>query len=240
LRKQLLATARRQSVEISTLISSAFIVLILLAPSSVLLAPIYAYPSVCHLSNVAYHYPNEVSPSEQFAVSAYVSAICPQANNYHFSARFDVTNGLNQVLAINYIEDGFIPNNGTPFAVTVANELTAPSSPGAWPIQFIVYTFLSLDAANGLDNEVRTSATIQVGQLNLTAPSNYTNSSMTTAISPAISTTGVANVSLQMPQPASTAAPNNMPYAIVAAVGVIALTAISTVIVIMRKRKART
>jgi hypothetical protein len=113
-------------------------------------------------------------------VSISLPAVCSQANNYHLTARFDVENGKNWVLASNYTQDGFVPNNGKPFTFTVTNGLTAPSKPGPWQLQFIVYAFMSEDDALGLDYEVKAHETIQVGQPSPIQVSNSTRTSTTT------------------------------------------------------------
>jgi len=161
----------------------ALTALVLLSQPNLFLPRTYAYPPVCQYSSVAYIYPNEVRPGEHFTVSISLPAVCPQTNNYHYSARFDVENSMNRVLASNYTQDGFVPNNGKPFTFTVTNPLTAPSTPGAWPLQFIVYTFMSEDDANGLDYKVKALETIQVGQpiqLQTVQTTNNTVTSSTT------------------------------------------------------------
>jgi len=140
----------------------------------------YAFGPTCQYSNVAYNYPSQVSPGERFMVSISLPAVCSQANNYHLTARFDVENGKNWVLASNYTQDGFVPNNGKPFTFTVTNGLTAPSKPGPWQLQFIVYAFMSEDDALGLDYEVKAHETIQVGQPSPIQVSNSTRTSTTT------------------------------------------------------------
>jgi len=127
--------------------------------------PAQAFGPTCDYSNVTYNYPSEVSPAEQFTVSISLPAVCPQANNYHLTARFDVENSLGRVLASNFTQNGFVPNNGKPFTFIVTNNLTAPAESGTWRLEFIVYAFMSEDDALGLDYEVKQPATIQVGQL---------------------------------------------------------------------------
>jgi len=127
-------------------------------------SPAHAFGPTCDYSNVIYNYPNQVSPGEQFMVSISLPAVCPQTNNYHLTARFDIENSAGRVLASNYTQDGFVPNNGKPFTFIVTNNLTAPAQQGTWRLEFIVYAFMSEDDALGLDYEVKQPTTIQVEQ----------------------------------------------------------------------------
>jgi hypothetical protein len=142
----------------------ALSVLVLLTASLGFVAHTYAFGPTCQYSSVSYNYPSEVSPNEQFTVSISMPTVCPQTNNYHIVARFDVENTTNRVLASNYTQYGFMPNNGKPFAFNVTNDLTAPSKPGPWQLQFIVYVFMSEDDADGLDYKVTAAKAIQVEQ----------------------------------------------------------------------------
>ena len=124
----------------AVLIATLTIVLLNALPG--ILTPIYAFGPTCQYSNVVYNYPDQVSPGEQFIVSISLPAVCPQTNNYHLTARFDVEDSMNRVLASNFTQDGFVPNNGKPFTFTVTNALTAPSTPDFWKLQFVVYAFI--------------------------------------------------------------------------------------------------
>ena len=157
----------------------ALSVLVLLAMSSGFLTRTYAFGPTCQYSNADYTYPSEVSPNEQFVVSISMPTVCPQTNNYHIVARFDVENTTNRVLASNYTQYGFMPNSGKSFTFNVTNDLTARSKPGVWQLQFIVYVFMSEDDADGLDYKVTAIKAIQVEQPVPFQTSNSTVTSLT-------------------------------------------------------------
>jgi hypothetical protein len=148
-------------------------VLVSLTASSTF-ASAFAFGPTCQYSSVIYNYPSDVNPSQQFLVSISMPTLCPQANNYHVMARLDIENGTNWVLASNYTQYGFVPNNGKPFTFLVTDRLTAPSKGGAWQLRFVVYVFMSEDDADGLDYKVAAHETIQVEQPNTTQSNGAT------------------------------------------------------------------
>jgi hypothetical protein len=211
----------------------ALIVLVVIGPGTLLL-PTRAYAPICHVLNVAYFHPSEVNPSDHFPVSISLTAQCPQTNNFHFSARFDVTDSMNRVLASNFTQDGFVPNSGKPFTFIVTNDLTAPSSPGTWPIQFIVYTFVSVDPANGLDYEVKTPETIQVGQLTSTQES-YNSITVSTTASPTLVSTSATSTTQSIAEMAGPSLESEPVYQLLAIVlGV--LFVVTLILYVRRKR----
>jgi len=207
--------------------------LILLTTSTVSVTRTYAFGPTCQYSNVVYNYPTQVSPGEQFIVSISLPAVCPVANNYHVTARFDVENSMNRVLASNFTQDGFVPNNGKPFTLTVTNEIIAPSKTGPWQLQFIVYMFMSEDDAIGLDYKVQTTHAIQVGQPIQSQTSNNTVTSATTTSSTfstiVFPTTTQTTVEMTGPTPSS-----NELYQIIAAV--VAVLLILTLVLLIRRK----
>jgi hypothetical protein len=211
----------------------ALTVLILLTASTTFLRQTYAFGPTCQYSNVAYNYPNEVSPSEQFIVSISLPAVCPQASNYHITARFDVENSMNRVLASNFTQDGFVPNNGKPFTFTVTNDLTAPSKRGSWQLQFIVYAFMSEDDALGLDYKVQASEIIQVGQPIQLQTSNSTVTSTTTQ-SLTLSTTTFPTTTQPTAEIVGPTSSSNEMYQVIAAV--IAVLLIFTLAILIRRK----
>ena len=135
---------------------------------------VHGFAPICHVNAVNYSYPDQVDSGQQFPVSASLSVLCPQYNNYHFSARFDITDSEGRMLASNYTQEGFLPNNGKAFAISVTNDIRASANPGPWRIKFLVYTFVSVDPANGLDYGTTSNGTIQVGQATAQQTSNNT------------------------------------------------------------------
>ena len=165
----------------------ALAVLISLAGLSASIAPALAFGPTCQYSNVVYNYPNNVSPGQPFTVSISMPTLCPQANNYHITIRLDIENGTDWVLASNYTQYGFVPNNGKPFTFLVTDRLTAPSKAGPWQLRFIVYVFMSEDDALGLDYKVAAHETIRVGQPGTTQTNGRTGlSSLTQGSTPSI------------------------------------------------------
>jgi len=67
---------------------------VLVTPMSGVLSRAYAFGPTCQYSSVDYSYPNEVNLGQQFVVSISLPTVCPQANNYHLMARFDVENSI--------------------------------------------------------------------------------------------------------------------------------------------------
>jgi hypothetical protein len=143
----------------------------------------FAFASICQVNSVNYNYPDQVEPSQQFSVSASLSVTCPQTDNYHFSARLDAADSDGRVLASNFTQEAFLPNNGKPFTIKVSDNLVAPATPEEWTIKLFVYTFVSVDPANGLDFETASTEIIQVG---LATAQQTSNSTM--LVAPATST----------------------------------------------------
>lgn len=210
----------------------ALTAMILLSASTTFLTQTSAFGPTCQYSNVAYSYPNEVGPDQKFVVSISLPAVCPQTNNYHITARFDVENNMNRVLASNYTQDGFVPNNGKLFTFIVTNDLTAPSAPGPWQLQFIVYAFMSEDDALGLDYQVQTHGIIQVGQSIPLQTSNSTIRSTTTQ-SPTPSKTTLPTTTQSTPETIGLSSSNEL-YEIIAAVIAVLLT--FTLILLIRRK----
>jgi hypothetical protein len=159
--------------------------------------------------------------------------LCPQTNNYHITARFDIENTTNRVLASNYTQYGFMPNNGKPFTFSVTNDLTAPSKPGSWPLQFIVYVFMSEDDALGLDYKVTAIKAIQVEQPPPLQTSNSTVTSLagTTAGNSVVSTTSESIAGA----PSESASNSDELFQIIGAV-VVAILAVALAFLTRRKR----
>ena len=214
----------------------ALTVLVLLIQSTAFLTQTYAFGPTCQYSNVTYNYPTVVIPNQEFAVSISLPAVCPQTNNYHLTARFDVENSMNRVLASNYTQDGFVPNNGKPFTFIVTNDLTAPSTPGPWHLQFVVYAFMSEDDALGLDYKVQEYGTIQVGQPFPLQTSNKTATSTATH-SPILSTTTFPTTAQSTPETVILFSQNQL-YEIIAAI-IAAVIALLLMFTLLIRRKTR-
>jgi len=209
---------------------------VLANPSSGVLSRAYAFGPTCQYSSVDYSYPNEVNPGQQFVVSISLPTICPQANNYHVMARFDVENSMDRVLASNYTQYGFMPNNGKLFTFVVTNSLTAPSTSGTWRLQFIVYAFISEDDADGLDYKIQATETIQVGQRPTPTQAINTTVLATPKSSQTSTNNSSTNASAQMAaQPEANVSPNIIEAAIVT---IIVILGISALVLVKKRQKA--
>ena len=215
--------------------------LILFSSSTILPSQTFAFGPTCQYSSVSYGHPNQVDQGQSFAVSISLPTVCPQANNYHVMARFDVEDNMSRVLASNYTQYGFIPNNGQPFTFIVTNTLTAPSTPGPWRLQFIVYVFMSEDDADGLDYKVQSPQTVQVGQPSILF---QTTSSTTTATSTSMvapTTTANTTSSTEAQSIAQTIAPpssSNELYEVIGGV-IIIVAAIALFLLVGRKKHSK-
>jgi len=209
----------------------ALSVLVLLAMSSGFLTRTYAFGPTCQYSNVDYNYPSQVSPNEQFKVSISMPTVCPQTNNYHIVARFDVENTTNRMLASNYAQYGFMPNSGKPFTFTVTNDLTAPSKPGPWQLQFIVYVFMSEDDADGLDYKVTATKAIQVEQPMPLQTSNSTVTSLTET------TAGSSTFSAPTESIAEVAQSTNSSSKLFEFIGAVVVAMVVVALVLLARRK---
>lgn len=118
--------------------------------------PLYA--SFCQISNVAYNYPQKVTPSQSFSATVNVSGVCARNFDYTYMVRVDLSNMPGQILASNFGSIGY--GTGQNWQVTVPNHITAPGSVGSWQIQFIVYVFGNGDT--GLDYKTIKPVTIQI------------------------------------------------------------------------------
>jgi len=220
----------------SLVLMIALLASVLMNPTNGFLSRAYAFGPTCQYSSVDYSYPNEVNPGQHFVVSISLPTTCPVANNYHVMARFDVENTMDRVLASNYTQYGFMPNNGKPFTFLVTNGLSAPSTSGAWRLQFVVYVFISEDDADGLDYKVQALETIQVGQQSTTTQVSNNTLTATTENSQTSTINSPTNASVQMAtQPESNGGPSMIEAYIVA---LIVILGIAALILVKKRPKA--
>ena len=115
----------------------------------------------------------------------------------------------------------------------MTNQLTAPSKPGPWQLQFIVYAFISEDDADGLDYKITAHETIQVGQ---SVPVQVSNNTVTPAAaeSSTLSTTMLPTYMQPTAEALGPAFTSNELYQITAAV--IAVLLISALVLLIRRK----
>jgi len=118
--------------------------------------PVYA--SFCQVSNVAYNYPQKVTPSQSFGTTVNVSGVCVRNFDNSYMVRVDLSSMSGQILASNFGSIGY--GTGQNWQVTVPNKITAPASASSWQIQFIVYVFGNGDT--GVDYKAIKPVTILI------------------------------------------------------------------------------
>jgi hypothetical protein len=135
-----------------------------------------AFASFCHISNVSYNYPQQLTPGQSFLTTTTVSGVCPSDDSYFYSIRVDLNDMSGQVLSYTAVPIGY---GGQNQQVTVQNLVTAPMNVGPWQIQFIVYIFVATGGT--IDYKTIQPVTIQVGtsQTTQTIPSVTTVSQTT-------------------------------------------------------------
>jgi hypothetical protein len=117
-----------------------------------------AFATFCHISNVSYNYPQQLTPGQSFLTTTTVSGVCPSDGMYFYSIRVDLNDMSGQVLSYTAVPIGY---GGQNQQVTVQNLVTAPMNVGPWQIQFIVYIFVATGGT--IDYKTTQPVTIQVG-----------------------------------------------------------------------------
>ena len=129
-----------------------------------------AFATFCHISNVSYNYPQQLTPGQSFLTTTTVSGVCPSDGMYFYSIRVDLNDMSGQVLSYSSVPMGY---GGLNRQVIVQNLVTAPMNVGPWQIQFIVYVFANIASGGIIDSRTTQLVTIQVGtnQTTQTIPS---------------------------------------------------------------------
>jgi hypothetical protein len=131
-------------------------------------APVLA--SFCHISNISYNYPQQLTPGQSFLATTTVSGVCASDDSYFYLIRVDLNDMSGQVLSYSSVPMGY---GGLNRQVIVQNLVTAPMNVGPWQIQFIVYVFANIASGGIIDSRTTQLVTIQVGttQTTQTIPS---------------------------------------------------------------------
>jgi len=190
-------------------------------------SPVFA--SFCHISNISYNYPQQITPGQSFLTTTTVSGVCASDDTYFYVIRVDLNDVFGQVLSYSSAPMGY---GGQNRQVIVQNLVTAPLNVGSWPIQFIVYVFIG----GIMDSRTTHPVSIQVGtqQTIQTIPS-VTVVSQTTV--PTFTVTSRTSTSPPSTQAVSTESSSEKIYSsIVAILGILILV---TLLVLIKQRQAK-
>lgn len=121
--------------------------------------PVFA--NFCQVSNVAYNYPQQIMPSQNFRTTVKVSGVCIPDDSYDYSIRVDLSDTSGQILSSNYASIGYV-KLGQNWQVTALNQIAAPVNVGPWQIQFTVYLFANINSGHVIDYKTTKPMTIQV------------------------------------------------------------------------------
>jgi hypothetical protein len=194
-------------------------------------SPVFA--SFCHVSNISYDYPKQVTPGQSFLTTTTIIGICASDDSYYYSVRVDLNDLSGQVLSYTPAPIGY--SNGLSWRVTVLNPVTAPMSVGSWKIQFMVYVFADIASGGTMDSKTIQTVTIQVG-------SPQSISSVTTVSQAAIPTITVApttplsTILSTQPSTVVSTSSSTVYSTIVAAFGIMLLAAVA---LLTGQRKAK-
>jgi len=143
--------------KISTVI---LLIIVFLLAATINAAPVYA--NFCQVNYVAYNYPQQLLPNQNFRTGVNVNGVCIPDDSYDYSIRVDLTDMAGQILSSNYASIGYV-KIGQIWQTTALNYITAPVSTGPWQIQFTVYLFANINSGHVIDYKTIKPVTIQVG-----------------------------------------------------------------------------
>lgn len=217
--------------EMSTMV---LLIVVVLLMGTIGATPVFA--NFCQISNIAYNYPQQVMPSQNFRTAVNVSGACADDLEFYYSIRVDLGDMSGQVLSSNYAPIGY--GNGQNWQVTVPNQITAPTNVGSWQIQFNVYVFASINSGNTIDSKTSKPVTIQVSISQTTqSVSSVVILSQTTV--PTTIMTSPAPTSISSTETARSILFSEQYYRIIAALFVIILL-VTVVLAIKQRRKKQT
>lgn len=152
---------------------------------------------VCQITGTNYSYPTQANPGQPVALSVTLSGACSPSDTGWYAARVDIVSRSNTILTSNSGAMSFRANNGYPFTVTISDNLTAPTIPGSWNLQYVVYVFVSNGSGDEIDYKAIKPVAIQVGQpIAVTTVENMTTNS--TSSSPTLATNSATATSLAL------------------------------------------
>jgi hypothetical protein len=194
-------------------------------------APVFA--SFCHISNISYNYPQQITPGQSFLTTTTVSGVCASDDSYFYLIRVDLNDVSGQVLSYSSVPMGY---GGQNRQVIVQNLVAAPMNVGPWQIQFIVYVFAHIAAGGIMDSRTTHPVTIQVGtpQTTQTIPSVTIVSQTTVPTFTVISRTSTSPTSTQTVSAGSSS--EKIYPSIVAILGILTLV---TLVVLIKQRQVK-
>ena len=102
-------------------------------------------------------------PGQGFATTLTVSGVCAADDADYYSIRSDVNDMSGLVLSEVSVPIGY--SQGQSWTISVKNQLSAPTSPAPWRIQFAVYIFAAIGSGGIIDSVTYNLVTIQVGTM---------------------------------------------------------------------------
>ena len=150
------------------ILTASLLIIAVLLMGTVGPTPVLA--SFCHISNISYNYPQQLTPGQSFLTTTTVSGVCASDDSYFYLIRVDLNDMSGQVLSYSSVPMGY---GGLNRLVIVQNLVTAPMNVGLWQIQFIVYVFAHIASGGIIDSRSAQLVTIPVGtpQTTQTIPS---------------------------------------------------------------------
>jgi hypothetical protein len=186
---------------------------------------------VCQITGTNYAYPTQVNPGQSVTFSVSLAGSCSPSDTGYYSARVDMVDASNRILKSNIGAMSYRANNGYPFTITIANNLTAPRTTGSWNLQYVVYVFVSNGSGTETDYKAVKPLAIQVGTEAMATTIQNATTSSTASISslPTAATTNTTSSPAIQPPAQSTGSASgpNQVY-----VGV-AVTSVALIVVVI-------
>lgn len=120
-----------------------------------------AFATFCQISNLAYNYPQTVSPGQIINTAVTVSGVCAPDDADFYSIRSDLNDMSGFILSDVSQPIGY--SQGQNWTITVQNRITAPTVSDPWRILFAVYIFAAIGSGSIIDSVFFNQVTIQVG-----------------------------------------------------------------------------
>ena len=120
-----------------------------------------AFANFCQISNLAYNYPQTVSPGQIINTAVTVSGVCAPDDADFYTIRSDLNDMSGFILSDVSQPIGY--SQGQNWTITVQNRITAPTGSYPWHILFAVYIFAAIGSGSIIDSVFFNPVTIQVG-----------------------------------------------------------------------------
>jgi len=202
------------------------------------LTPVSA--SLCQINNVAYDYPQQVQPSQQFTLTSTISASCSYTDPgiYYLAlvVVYDASSG--QQLTSNSAAIGYVSLQQPNVVATVPNLITSPSGNVAWQLRLVVYVINDYNQyfAPFQDTAITHDLTVNVGTVQQQQTVATTTTSSTTMTSSSTPQMVVTNTTTSAP---ATSLETNTQSSITSqSLTVIVLAIIVVLMIMVWKRRA--